>query len=67
MDQKMSSTRNKVTIDSLPPEVLVEIVKFVPKKQHKDVALTSKKFYEAICEIEKFKFPLKITHEKVNV
>jgi hypothetical protein len=67
MDQEMSSTCNKVTIDSLPPEVLVEIIKFVPKKQHKDVALTSKKFYEAICEIEKFKFPLNITHEKVNV
>jgi hypothetical protein len=63
----MYAIRNQITIDVLPPEILLEIMDFVPKKQHINVALTSKKFYELICEVEKFKFPLKITPEKVNV
>lgn len=62
----MQSSRRKVSINDLPLEPLLKIFKGFTKKELKNCALTCKSFYNAICEIEKYKYPLKITSEVVS-
>jgi hypothetical protein len=60
-------SRRSITIQSLPPEILVHIVGFLSEFDRKYVALTNKIFHEAVCEVEKFKMPLEITKNTVNI
>ncbi len=62
----MQSTDQQTTVQDLPIEVLVEIFDYLPKNNHKNLALVSKNFYGAICELEKFKYPLELTPYTVS-
>lgn len=63
----MQSSHRKVTIEDLPLEPMLKIFEGFSKKQLKHCSLTCKAFNEVVCEIEKYKCPLKITSETVSI
>lgn len=65
--KKSAAKKPPKTIESMPAEVLRKIIEFAQEKSYKNIALVSTRFYGLICDIQKFKFPLKLTERVVSV
>lgn len=51
-------TSRAITLDQLPPEVLMEIFSHVPNRFN--LSLVCSDFYDLVCEIDDFHYRLKI-------
>jgi hypothetical protein len=67
MSNKKASSRQKLSVEMLPSEILMKIVRYLPQNERINVSLTSKAFNEIICELEKFKYPLTIKMQTVSL
>lgn len=67
IDKNSAAKEPPKTINSLPAEVLLKIIEFAQEKSNKNIALVSARFHGLICDVEKFKYPLKLTADSVSV
>jgi hypothetical protein len=66
MGRKKAPLRPEMSLQLLPPEILMKIFGFLPKYEKNKISLISKGFHEVICAIEIFKYPLVIKTETVS-
>lgn len=71
MGNKKSPMRNEESTEStldkkLEPENWQKIIKYIPKKDRKDLALVNSYFYDIICKIEKEKRHLQVFSSDVS-
>lgn len=64
--QLFDNQSNQSYFDLLPFEIVVQILKNLKRKELKKVAKVSHCFYEAVCDIEKFKSLLIINFQTVG-
>lgn len=50
----------------LPAEILGKIIKFVPTPSRVNLSASCKQLNEAVCQVERFKYKLRITDENVS-
>lgn len=50
----------------IPLEIIRKIIKLVPKRYWRNIAISCRCFYEIICDLEKFEHPLYINENSVS-